>query len=200
MLETLNSPLTTQDGKNVAAEPISRKDTAAINLAGMIDGEGCVSAYFKKQTNPKSRHCTTLKLSITVYNTHPTFIRRVSEHLKTLEVPFTYSLGNRKGTEKHGVSVVVEGFGRTAKLLPLIIPYLSAKRRQAELLLELVEYRTSLLARFQNERGCFIGMNLNNDENVKRLIEAIRVEKHEYPCVTTFSRRPNCIFGESSET
>lgn len=200
MLETLDSLSTTHCGENVQAESISRKDTAAINLAGMIDGEGCISAYFKKQTNPKAKHCTTLKLSITVYNTHPTFVRRVSEHLKVLEVPFTFSLSTRKNKERVGVSVVVEGFGRTAKLLSFIIPHLSAKRRQAELLLELVEYRTSLLTRYQNEKGCFVGMNLNADENVKRLIDAIRLEKHEYPCVTKFSRRPNCVFGESSET
>lgn len=199
LLETLESPTATQGGENAAAESISRKDICSAYLAGIIDREGCIHAYFKKQTNPKARHCTTFTTAVTIWNTHPEMIRRVTEHLIEIGVPFVASL-SRNGDKRKGIQVVIQGKGRLKKLLECILPYLSSKRKQAELALRIIEYRESLAERFTGRKGRFEFMSLQEDPTLRELIDALREEKHNYPSVENFSRQANRVFGESSTT
>ena len=199
MLETLNSPHATQGGENAAAESISKKDRCSAYLAGIVDGEGCIHARFGKQTNPKCKGNNTLRVGLTIYNTHPLIIKKVTECLIELGIKFTVIAGKR-AVDRPGANVVVEGKGRLQKLLALIAPHLSAKQKQAELALELIAYRESLAIHGRESKGRFGNMKLSDDTQIKKLVEMIKREKHEYPSVFYYPRRPNQIFAESSTT
>jgi hypothetical protein len=200
MLESLDSPTSTHGGENLAAESISRKDVCAAYLAGVMDGEGCIHARFGRQTNPRYRGGNTLRIGVTIYNTHHALVRRVTECLTFLEVPFSMSATGRKNNEKPGVNVVVEGKGRTAKLLNILLPYLSAKKMQAVLALELIAYRESLAVKLPGLKGRFGKANLQEDEKILSLIRQIKREKSDFPSILEFSRLPNRVLGESSTT
>lgn len=199
MLESLDSPSATQGGENATAESISRKGVCAAWLAGAFEGEGCVFAYFKRQTNRNSTHRMTLTVGATIYNTHPLFIKRVTECLVELGIPFVCVAGKRK-TDRPGVSVAIQGKGRARKFFEVLLPYLASKRQQAVLALQLIAYRETLVARNHGPKGVFQNMPLEADQTIKGLCERIKREKHEYESVFNFSRQANTIFGESSTT
>lgn len=201
MLEEPVYPISTQGGENLTVGQISRKDLCAAWLAGAIDGEGCIFARWGTQTNPGYKGDKRLRISVTIYNTHPLFIRKVTECLLALGVSFNAPACNRKASgERAGIQIVIEGKGRLRKLLPAVIPHLSGKRKQAELALELIEYRESLAIDGREAKGRFGNMDLRSDVRINALIAEIKSEKWEHPSVLNYSRKPNALFGESSET
>jgi hypothetical protein len=143
-------------------------------------------------------------VTVTIANTHHLLIRKVTECLLELGVPFNVPGSARRARpgrkERSMVQLVVEGKGRMFKLLPAIIPYLSCKRRQAELALELIQYRESLAIAGRESKGRFGLLNLRDDPKINWYIAQIKREKWEFPDILTFSRMPNALFGESSET
>ncbi len=181
-----------------SVETISRKDVCSAYLAGIIDGEGCIHARFAA-IGPTARNRNTLRIAVSVYNTHPALIRRVTECLITLDVPFTVVAGQR-ANERPGASVNVEGKGRVYSLLQTLLPYFTAKKSQAELVLKLIEYRESLATRAYGIKGRFEGMNLQDDATIRSYLEQISAEKRNYANVLDFPRKPNHVFGESSTT
>lgn len=204
MLETLDSLTDTQGGENSVAETISRKDIWAAWLAGIIDGEGNISAEFGRQTNPRERHLNTLRIRVRISNTHPLLIQRITEVLILLGVEFGNVAINGYRTKtpgaKHYIDVIIEGKGRLRKLLPLVIPYLTAKKRQAELALDLINYRESLAIHGRESKGRFSHMTLSDDPVIQEYIRKIKSEKHDYESVLGYSRKPNQVFSKSSET
>jgi hypothetical protein len=208
MLEELAYPIGTHGGENPTVEQISRKDLYAAWLAGAIDGEGCIFARWGTQTNLKSAAVNDrrLRVSVTIYNTHPVFIRKVTECLLALDVRFNAPACGRNTprangqNDRPGIQIVIEGHGRLCKLLPAIIPHLSAKRRQAELALSLVEYREKLAIAGRTSKGRFGTLDLREDTFIAMCIAEIKREKHDFPSVLGYSRKPNELFGESSET
>jgi len=142
-------------------ETISRKDVCAAWLAGAFDGEGCVYAYFKPQTNPNCTKRMTLTMGGTIYNTHPLFIAKITESLEILGIPYNYVAGKRKNGDRPGVSINIQGRGRAKKFFSSILPYLASKKRQAELAMELIAYRESLVIRNHGPKGIFKNMTLD---------------------------------------
>lgn len=199
MLETLKSPIGTKIGENPTAESISRKDVWTAWLGGLIDGEGCICAIPWKQTNPAYRFKRSLRVSVTIHNTHPLIIKRATEVLLDLGVKFCLTVSGKKGC-KQGASVVIVGNGRVTKLLTLVLPYLTAKRRRAELVLDLLAYRESLAIAGRQSKGRFGDLRLWEDPKILSIVEEIKKETHDYPSVLNFSRKPNEPFGESSTT
>lgn len=209
LLEEPEYPISTHGGENLTVGQISRKDLCAVWLAAAIDGEGCIFARWGTQTNPNRGEASSdrrLRVSVTIYNTHPLFIRKVTECLLALDVRFNAPACGRNtprangSKDRPGIQIVIEGKGRLYKLLPAIIPHLSAKKRQAELALELIQYRESLAIKGRESKGRFGNMNLRDDANIARLIAEVKREKHDFPSVLEYSREPNVLFGESSET
>lgn len=209
MLEEPAYPIGTHGGENPTVGQISRKDLCAVWLAAAIDGEGCIFARWGTQTNPNRTAASSdqrLRVSVTIYNTHPLFIRKVTECLLALDVKFNAPASGRNtprpngAKDRPGIQIVIEGKGRMYKLLPAIIPHLSAKKRQAELALALIEYRESLAIKGRESKGRFGNLNLHDDPRIAWHIAEIKREKHEFPSVLEYSRKPNALFGESSET
>ena len=198
MLEHLDSPFSTQGGENLMAETISRKEAIAW-LAGIIDGEGCIHAFWAKQ----QPHMTGpgMRINVLVGGCHPAMIARVTQVLKACGVGFCVQVFKPAGGRKPAAQVVIAGKGRVRKLLELVMIHLTEKRRQAELALELINYRESLAG------GAIYGasrkdkIRLCDDPTIIGLIEEIRTAKNEFPNVLDFSRRPGEELGsQSSET
>lgn len=204
MLETLDSLTGSHGAENPVAETISRKDVLTAWLAGVIDGEGSIFAQFGKQTNQPQKGYNTLRIRLTISNTHYLVIKKCTEVLLELGVGFNCVAMNGYRTKtpgaKHCATVVIEGKGRMRKLLPFIIPHLTCKKIQAELALELIEYRESLAIHGKESKGRYGKMSLSDDSKIQDYIKRIKDEKRNYPSVFDFSRLPNQIFGESSET
>lgn len=201
MLETPEYPTATQGGDNAAVGSISRKDVLLAWLAGAWDGEGCIFAYFRTQTNPKCKGTRTLSVGASIHNNHPLFLRKVGEALSMIGVPFTYTVANRDMQRKSvNVAIKIAGKSRLEKLLNAIIPYLSCKRKQAELALELIRYREELGSRHQGKRGRFANMRLEDEQTIVRLVAQIKAEKWEVASPLSFSRQPNQILDVSSTT
>lgn len=193
MLEQLVSADNTHGGEEVAAESISRKDVNLAWLGGIIEGEGCIFAGFRNIQEDNN-----LTVRVTVYNTNPFIIRRITEILMECEVPFYISSPCGPAKSKPGVTVVIGGKGRVKKVLNLVMPHLYAKRRRAQLTIELIDYRESLAG--PGKRATWHGVSLKGDTTIKNYIDAIREEVHNYPSVLGFSREAGHLFGESSET
>ncbi len=193
MLEQLVESESTQGGENLSAESISRKDINLSWLGGIIDGEGCIFAGFRNIQEDNN-----LTVRVTVYNTHPFIIRKVTEVLLENEIPFYISAPCGPKKSKPGVTVIIGGKGRVKKLLSIVIPYLYSKRKRAELVIQLIEYRESLAA--PGKKATWHGVSLQGEPTIKAMVESIRDEVHNYPSVLGFSRQSNQLFGESSET
>lgn len=201
MLETPEYPTATQGGDNAAVGSISRKDVLLAWLAGAFDGEGCIFAYFRTQTNPKCRGRRTLSIGASIHNNHPLFIEKVGQALSAIDVPFTYTIAKRDMERKSlNVAIKISGKGRLEKLLNAIIPYLSCKRKQAELALKLIAYREAMGAKFQGNKGRFVDMSLEDEATVVALVAEIKSEKWGFASPLSFSRKPNQVFNASSTT
>ncbi len=205
MLETPEYPVATQVGENATVGSISRKDLDLAWLAGIVDGEGCIAAYWWKQTNPRNRNNHGMRVMLSVSNTNPDLIRKMSEILVANDVQFNFSasVSRTKGpraSERPCVALVVMGKGRLSKLLPLLIPHLTAKLKQAQLALELIEYRESLAAHGRDNSHRFAGLDLRQDVKINDLMDQIKQEKRTVSSVLEFSRKPSEVFGKSSTT
>jgi hypothetical protein len=200
MLEQLNSPNGTQESENPLAESISRKDVWLAWLAGVIEGEGCISVKWGLQTNQKHYGDNRIRTIVNIYNTNPYLIKKIGEVLVENEIPFCQCGSTRSNGERPGVAVIVDGKQRVKKLLNLVLPYLVGKRRQAELTLELIDYRESLAIKGRESKGRFGNLKLRDDFKIQSLIDEIANEKRNYPSVLTFSRQANIPLGESPTT
>lgn len=198
MLEQLNNVLATHGGEDATPESISRKDTNLSWLAGFIDGEGCIWAGTRVVNGGVK-----LIILVTITNANPLAIRKVTEILSSYGVGFSIQAMQPKSKSRAQGTVRVEGKGRVSKLLALIIQYLVVKRRRAELMQELIEYRTSLANNYTgnltDDSAKFV-KTVANDTHIQYLIGQLKDETNNYPSVLDFSRKPNIPFGESSET
>ena len=205
MLETPEHPLGTHGGENPTVRPISRKDLLVAWFAGAVDGEGCFHARWGTQTNPNrgaGSDDKRLRVSLTIDNIHYLFIRKVTECLLAMDVRFNTPANAARPNDRSRamVQVVIEGKGKLFKLLPAIIPHLANKKRQAELCLDLIRYRESLATEGRDKRQRFQNLDLRSDPKIACYIAEIKREKWDIPNILSFSRKPNTLFGESSET
>lgn len=122
-------------------ETISRDEVADIAwLSGIIDGEGmmmfkaCASRGFPQ-------------VYLAVKNTSPHMIQRISEIYVRLSVNFHFLYEKSAKNGKHDVpwkerlTIAVGGSRGVRKILEAIFPYLTAKRDEAQCLLEYLRWR-----------------------------------------------------------
>jgi hypothetical protein len=182
----------------VATETISRKEAVAW-LAGIMDGEGCVHAFWAKQmphmTGPGMR------VNVLIGGCHPELIARVTQVLKAVEVGFNLQAFTPSGGRKPAAQVVIAGKGRVKKLLLLLMPYLTEKRHQAKLALELIAYREGLAGNLIYGKSREGKIGLHNDPVIVEGIAKIKAAKQDVPNMLQFSRQSNQVLGsQSSET
>lgn len=126
-------------------EKISRKDLTLAWLAGLIDGDGCISIA-RMVNNRRTKQTYHLQ----VYTTITTTCTLTMEHLRkvytTFDIPYHISLRDNGKEHKPVYIVRVHGMKRSKRLIPLIMPYLITKHREAELVMEFIEIRERLFA------------------------------------------------------
>lgn len=127
---------------NVVVGSISRDELDIAWLAGIIDGEGSMGFSINSGRRPPAQ------IRLTVVNTHPMLIARVSQIFARLDVKFyfVYESG-AKERRKDGkptrdrLRILLTGTGSVRKVLERVLPYLTAKHDQAELLLRYTQWR-----------------------------------------------------------
>lgn len=99
-------------------------------LAGMIDGEGMIGIY-------RQPHGTMTRISIS--NTNPIIIKRVSGILESLGVKHgVYLVNKSKGNRKDMWDVIASSQKSCRQILEAVMPYIHGKKSQAQLLLDYV--------------------------------------------------------------
>jgi hypothetical protein len=120
-------------------ETISREEVADMAwLAGIIDGEGCM--HLGEQKREGTRITARQYLQIHVTNTNPLIIQRVSQIWERQNVKFHIELHKRQPKRDY-LCIVTTGLGSGKKVLVSVLPYLSAKKAQAECLLSYIAWR-----------------------------------------------------------
>lgn len=118
--------------------PSDIQETELAYLAGIIDGEGVISihAHTKRHQTPsrKGEPYRILQPVVQVYNTNMTLIDWLHSR-----IGFKFN-GRDRRKARTSYQVVVTGYRNHAVLTPLL-PYLIAKRPQAELVLEYIQIR-----------------------------------------------------------
>ncbi len=102
-------------------------------LGGIIDGEGCITI------DKKAHNC--VHPVITIVNTDPLITDKVSEILAKHGMAVYVRVHPAKGNWKQKIEMVISGYMRVSKFLPLIRPYLVSKAARADLVLELCNNR-----------------------------------------------------------
>lgn len=122
-------------------------------LGGLIDGEGCI--YLARRIRGKSKGdgknmTTNYKPGISIANSDP-FIIEEAHRILTLAGLGHWIMwmnprnhAGRPQTKRMMGSVQCVGFKRTQKALKILMPYVRAKRDQAQILLEFVERRLAI--------------------------------------------------------
>lgn len=177
-------------------ETISRKEAIAW-LAGIMDGEGTIHAFWGKQ----QAHMTGpgMRVNVLIGGCNPRLLHRVSTFLQQLEVGFSSQAFKPRGGRKQALQIVIAGKGRVKKFLELVSPYLTEKRDQALLALKLIEYRESLNHTYgvQGEKK----YTLHEDPTIISLIQHIKDDKVKDYGIHKLSRKPSEeLGGQSSET
>jgi len=163
-------------------------------LAGIIDGEGCIIAgwryYPANKDSGKYKHHSvrsTLYMWLIISNGNLHLLKRVSEIYKLIPgVGFCYTTAKKKESGRWVMNINTTGKGSTKKVLELVLPYLTAKKLQAETMLELIDYRESLgyLGRSLKNRPL-----LQDDPCIQIYIERLHRLKKEFVSLPPETKR-----------
>lgn len=131
-------------------------------LAGIIDGEGCITI----ETDRKGFFRTI----ITVTNNNPYLIQEVSKIYSELNLRFFYLL-KKRSNPKHKETLVIRvfGLGSCRKLLESIYPFLVGKKELAKLMLEYIALRKNRM----KEKGSHNPYSEKELELIKKIKESI---------------------------
>jgi len=109
-------------------------------LGGIIDGEGMVTAIKRSESR---RNQNGFAPRISIVNTDLRMIDEAVSILEELGLAFHMQEKAGLGTWKTKYEVLMDGYKRCSKALPVLMPYLVVKRGKAERLLALCESRLS---------------------------------------------------------
>jgi hypothetical protein len=122
--------------ENVSVRSISREVDIAW-LAGIIDGEGCLSVDFKLAENGKNY----LSVKIRVINTDVRMIQKCARVYQELGVVFYYNVNRKtKAHYKDQTAIIVASQGSCKKILEAIRPHLANKQMVADVMIDIINY------------------------------------------------------------
>jgi len=175
-------------------ETISRHDPLEIGwAAGIIDGEGCVTLRDQHQEHQ-------LQGYILVGNTDYDLLRKFTEVLCKWGVHFGYQLVRQKKRWAPCVRVQITRTNSVVRLLEIVLPYLTAKKRYAELVLEFCYWRQSLRVRERPRprapNGCILPGSMYTQKELQKIqkfrerLEAIKAQRIDVSTTTRIGSRP----------
>ncbi|MGD9590803.1 MAG: LAGLIDADG family homing endonuclease [Pyrinomonadaceae bacterium] len=111
-------------------------------IAGLIDGEGTIGISIRSRRTENTGWTT--KPHVQLSNTDMEIVDRYTGWLSKNGVPFHISSYPAKGRRQAHKTVVTAGLKRVARLLPLVLPYLTGNKKRAGVLVN--EFVTSRLS------------------------------------------------------
>lgn len=168
--------------ENAPMQSISREGDLAW-LAGIIDGEGCLSVDLKMADNGKKY----LMPKIRVINTDVRMVQKCARIYVDLNVVFYYNINKkRKDHYKDQMAIIVSSQGSSMKVLNAIIPYLANKQEIAIVMLKIIE-----LVQAYPKGGNTSSYDYTADETFIKLMEQWNSERafHIEPSTTTRKAR-----------
>jgi hypothetical protein len=104
-------------------------------LAGIIDGEGCLTIFRKTWKSPEGLKCVSAAADITITNSSAAMLTECRRLLDELEVKYRYILP-RNSTTRPLRRITVRNYVSMLRLLDAVEPYVIAKREQVVLMRE----------------------------------------------------------------
>lgn len=132
---------------------ISRKDNTEFAwLAGLIDGDGCISFAKIKQSSARNTQREYYVPYVSITTTCITTKNYLESMFKEYQLPLYINLKPSRNIHQKPVwRLTAQGLTRTEKLLNKIKDYLITKKEECELMLEFIQERKDL--QFQKVRG-----------------------------------------------
>lgn len=163
-------------------------------LAGILDGEGSFHAGFRRIKATKNKH-PLLRVRVDVGNTDVFMIKEISEIYYHLGIKFHYGTTKNNGkNESWTLRICISGKGNVKKLIVSIRPYIVAKAKQADKLMELIFYRESLgyIGGWHDEESA---TPLWKDKNLNRMISELKALKKQEVLPSETRRKANFPLG-----
>ena len=142
MLQTLNvleTPVypNLPECENDSVGSISRHELDAAWLAGIMDGEGCISTTYANGNKSKNHY----RCRVEVRNTNPFMIQRITQIMGNRGIHFFLHYLKKRESYKEGMVFVVTGYKAIQAVLQMILPHLTAKYDEAKLMSEFISWR-----------------------------------------------------------
>jgi hypothetical protein len=114
-----------------------RREVDLAWLAGIIDGEGCLSVDLKKADNGKSY----LMPKVRIINTDVRMIQKCARIYVELGVVFYYNINKKRRDHwLDQTAIIISSQGSSVKVLKAIMPHLANKQEIAGVMLSIIEY------------------------------------------------------------
>jgi hypothetical protein len=120
------------------AMPLYMSNTDAAYLAGLLDGEGCISIVFREPKSVSRETGTQVVIQVRISMTDYETVKWCADVTGTPDKIYAIAARNAKHRDQWCWS---PGINSGYDILSQCLPYLKTKRRQAEIFLELVEIR-----------------------------------------------------------
>lgn len=127
-------------------ETISRKDLNLAWLAGLIDGDGCISMRIQKQRSSRASQTEYPVPYMQLTTTCETTKQYLDKLFRTLEVGVHIRLRPNGKDHKPVWIFTINGLERNRRFLPLVHPHFVTKQRESELVQEFIAIRQRLFA------------------------------------------------------
>lgn len=125
--------------ENAQVRPISREVDLAW-LAGIIDGEGAMSAALKMTSGRFY-----LDVKVRVYNTDVRMIRKIARIYVENGIKFFYNINaKRKAHYKNQLGICIGTKGSSLRILEAVKPYLANKQEWAQAIIDIIGFVNSL--------------------------------------------------------
>lgn len=126
--------------ENDSVGSISRDVVDLSYVAGIFDGEGCIHVDKKPHCLGSKRNSAVIVC--TIRNTNPYMIRKISEVYYKLGLVFFYAWTKEVARDRReNLAITVASYGSAYKLLMAILPYLIAKKKEAETVIDFLNWR-----------------------------------------------------------
>ncbi len=132
-------------------------------LAGIIDGEGCLTLFMKSNLSGNGKRIKSVTANLTITNTSATIINEARSLLIENGIKFTF-VTPRASTGRPLRRLSVRNYDSILKLLDLVKPYMVGKTEQAD-----------LMRRFIN--GARVRKSLSSDERLAYFDEMRRINR-----------------------
>lgn len=153
-------------------ETISRKDLTLAWLAGMIDADGCISVL-RQVNNRRTRKTEFLRPYVQLSTTCTLTYEYTLALYQELMIPVHVSMRPNVNPETQKPVYIFNTIGmkRCTTILPLLLPYLVTKKREAELLIEFIVLRETLGQRQHSPREDAIAQELREIKASRNMVK-----------------------------